>query len=250
MHACAAGLHGRTGAIVARRAAIRDVTAALSFAHERMSRTTGHRSGAAGPMAIKTDRSHCTAKAFSRSPATSHSILKMLMTLSLRAHRRRRNQAGSRRHELAVTSLVHTTRPPRRRARWPLSCRALDNQIERTDEISPERSTRCADAGAAFLDDNAAVLAAIVDLSAARKRFDAVVATFSDRAYDQDASDRGVKGETAKQHRVKLRRFSEGRLKVTAYSSVPIATVEVYEGRADAAPRRADSRRASCSLTH
>jgi hypothetical protein len=58
-----------------------------------------------------------------------------------------------------------------------------------------------------FLDDNAAILAAIVDLTAARKRLDAVVASFTDHAYDQDASDRGAKGETAKQRqlRVKLR---------------------------------------------
>jgi hypothetical protein len=58
-----------------------------------------------------------------------------------------------------------------------------------------------------FLDDNAAILAAIVDLTAARKRLDAVVASFTDLAYDQDASDRGAKGETAKQRqlRVKLR---------------------------------------------
>ena len=58
-----------------------------------------------------------------------------------------------------------------------------------------------------FLDDNAAVLAAIVDLTAARKRLDAVVASFTSHAYDQDASDRGAKGETAKQRqlRVKLR---------------------------------------------
>ena len=49
-----------------------------------------------------------------------------------------------------------------------------------------------------FLDDNAAVLAAIVDLTAARKGLDAVVASFTGHAYDQDARDRGAKGETAK----------------------------------------------------
>jgi len=47
-----------------------------------------------------------------------------------------------------------------------------------------------------FLGDNAAVLAAIVDLTAARKRLDAVVASFTGHAYDQDASDRRAKGET------------------------------------------------------
>jgi hypothetical protein len=44
-----------------------------------------------------------------------------------------------------------------------------------------------------FLDDNAALLAAIVDLTAARKRLDAVVASFTGHVYDQDASDRGAK---------------------------------------------------------
>jgi hypothetical protein len=54
-----------------------------------------------------------------------------------------------------------------------------------------------------FLDQYAAVLAAIIDLSAARKRLDAVVASFSDHAYNQDANDRGVKGETAKQRQLR-----------------------------------------------
>ena len=58
-----------------------------------------------------------------------------------------------------------------------------------------------------FLDEYAAVLAATVDLTAARKRLDAVAASFTEHAYDQDAGDRGAKGETAKQRqlRVKLR---------------------------------------------
>jgi hypothetical protein len=55
-----------------------------------------------------------------------------------------------------------------------------------------------------FLDDNAAVLAAIVDLTAARKRLDAVVASFTDHAYNQDAGSRGAKGETAKQRQLRL----------------------------------------------
>jgi hypothetical protein len=55
-----------------------------------------------------------------------------------------------------------------------------------------------------FLDDNAALLAAIVDLTAARKRLDAVVASFTDHAYNQDAGSRGAKGETAKQRQLRL----------------------------------------------
>ena len=90
----------------------------------------------------------------------------------------------------------------RRRARWPLSFRASHNQLERTYEISPERSTGCAEAGATLLDDNAAVLAAIVDLTAARKRLDAVVASFTGHVYDQDASDRGAKVRSSATYRV------------------------------------------------
>ena len=55
-----------------------------------------------------------------------------------------------------------------------------------------------------FLDEYAAVLAAIVDLTAARKRLDAVVASFTDHAYNQDAGSRGAKGETAKQRQLRL----------------------------------------------
>lgn len=60
-----------------------------------------------------------------------------------------------------------------------------------------------------FLDDNAALLAAIVDLTAARKRLDAVVASFAGHAYDQDASDRGAKGETAKQRQLRAQLRSQ-----------------------------------------
>jgi len=55
-----------------------------------------------------------------------------------------------------------------------------------------------------FLDEYAAVLAAIVDLTAARKRLDAVVASFTDHAYNQDAGSRGAKGDTAKQRQLRL----------------------------------------------
>jgi hypothetical protein len=60
-----------------------------------------------------------------------------------------------------------------------------------------------------FLDEYAAVLAAIVDLTAARKRLDAVVASFTGHAYDQDASDRGAKGETAKQRQLRMKLRSQ-----------------------------------------
>lgn len=56
-----------------------------------------------------------------------------------------------------------------------------------------------------FIDAYAAVLAALLDLTAARKCLDAVVASFNDHAYNQDATDRGVKGETAKQYQLRVR---------------------------------------------
>jgi len=55
-----------------------------------------------------------------------------------------------------------------------------------------------------FLDEYAAILAAVVDLTTARKRLDAVVASFTDHAFNQDAGARGVKGETAKQRQLRL----------------------------------------------
>lgn len=100
--------------------------------------------------------------------------------------------------------MIHSTRPPRRRARWPLSLRASDHQIERTDEVSTGRSAGCTEAVQFFLDEYAAVLAALVDLTAARKRLDGVVASFTDHAYSQDAGDRGAKGETAKQRQLRV----------------------------------------------
>ena len=54
-----------------------------------------------------------------------------------------------------------------------------------------------------FLDEYAAVPAVLVDLTSARKRLDDVVATFADHAYNQDAGNRGAKGEAAKQHQLR-----------------------------------------------
>jgi hypothetical protein len=60
-----------------------------------------------------------------------------------------------------------------------------------------------------FLDESSALLTGVVDLTGARRRLDEVVASFTAHALDQDAGDRGAKGETAKQRqlRVKLRRL-------------------------------------------
>ena len=60
-----------------------------------------------------------------------------------------------------------------------------------------------------FLGEYAAVLSAIVDLTAARKKLDDVVASFADHAYNQDANDRSVKGETAKQRQLRMQLRSE-----------------------------------------
>jgi hypothetical protein len=62
-----------------------------------------------------------------------------------------------------------------------------------------------------FLDENAASLTG-VDLTAARKRLDDVVVTFTAHAFHQDVGSRGAKGETAKQRqlRLELRRHPDG----------------------------------------
>jgi hypothetical protein len=58
-----------------------------------------------------------------------------------------------------------------------------------------------------FFEEYAAVLTGLIDLTVARKRLDDVVSSFTDHAFDQDANDRGAKGETARQRdvRIKLR---------------------------------------------
>jgi len=55
-----------------------------------------------------------------------------------------------------------------------------------------------------FLDTNDAVLTSTVDFTAARKRLDAVIASFTTHAFDQDASNRSAKGETEKQRQMRL----------------------------------------------
>jgi hypothetical protein len=55
-----------------------------------------------------------------------------------------------------------------------------------------------------FLDENSALLTG-VDLTAARKRLDDVVTSFSGHAFDQDVGGRVAKGETAKQHALRLK---------------------------------------------
>jgi hypothetical protein len=59
-----------------------------------------------------------------------------------------------------------------------------------------------------FLEEHAGSLTGVVDLAAARKRLDDVVASFTAHALDQDVGSRGAKGETAKQRqlRTKLRK--------------------------------------------
>ena len=54
-----------------------------------------------------------------------------------------------------------------------------------------------------FLIENAAELARAVDLTAARKRLDDVIASFSTHAVDQDANNRSAKGETEKQKQLR-----------------------------------------------
>ena len=127
-------------------------------------------------------------------PPTSHFISTMSIILPLEGRPPRPIEAFSRRPECVAASQRHPTRPPRRRARWPLAFGASPNEVERAYEISTERRTGCAEAVRVFLDDNAAVLAAIVNLTAARRRLGAGAASFTGHLYDQDPSDRDTKG--------------------------------------------------------
>ena len=54
-----------------------------------------------------------------------------------------------------------------------------------------------------FLTENADALAS-VDLTTSRKRLDDVVTSFTTHAVEQDANDRGAKGETAKQQQLRI----------------------------------------------
>jgi hypothetical protein len=55
-----------------------------------------------------------------------------------------------------------------------------------------------------FLEENAALLALLLDLSGALRRLAKVLASFTAHAFDQDVGERGEKGETAKQRQLRL----------------------------------------------
>jgi hypothetical protein len=55
-----------------------------------------------------------------------------------------------------------------------------------------------------FIEENAAQLTSVVDLTAVRRRLDDVIARFTTHAFDQNVNDRDVKGESAKQRQLRL----------------------------------------------
>ena len=92
-----------------------------------------------------------------------------------------------------------------------------------------------------FLDENAALLTGVVDLTGARHRLDAVVASFTAHALDQDVGARVAMGETAKQRqlRVQLRRQQMGPIALIArrnLQSVPEFTALQLPKRAVRGP--------------
>ena len=60
-----------------------------------------------------------------------------------------------------------------------------------------------------FTTENAAQLTSSVDLTVARQRLDAVIASFTTHAVDQDANNRSAKGETEKQRQLRLKLRTE-----------------------------------------
>ena len=54
-----------------------------------------------------------------------------------------------------------------------------------------------------FIDENATQLTAVVDFTAVRIRLDDIIASFNTHAVDQDAHDRAIKGESAKQQQLR-----------------------------------------------
>lgn len=55
-----------------------------------------------------------------------------------------------------------------------------------------------------FFDENGIAITSTVDLAAARKRLDDIVASFTTHAVDQDANDRATRGESAKQRQLRV----------------------------------------------
>src|SRR5205085_4777725 len=55
-----------------------------------------------------------------------------------------------------------------------------------------------------FIEENAAQLTSVVDLTSVRRRLDDVIARFTTHAFDQNVNDRDVKGESAKQRQLRL----------------------------------------------
>ena len=60
-----------------------------------------------------------------------------------------------------------------------------------------------------FTTENEAPLTSSVDLTIARQRLDAVIVSFTAHAVNQDANNRSAKGETEKQHRLRLKLRTE-----------------------------------------
>ena len=58
--------------------------------------------------------------------------------------------------------------------------------------------------GKGFIEENLDALTSAVDFAASRRRLDEILASFTTHAVDQDANDRGVKGESAKQRQLRV----------------------------------------------
>jgi hypothetical protein len=127
-------------------------------------------------------------------PPTSQLIAAISIILPLESRLPAPVQVFSRRRESVAASELCRTRPPQRRARWPLSCRASLTRTNGHMRFLSERHTGAMKRVPLFRDDNAADLAAIVGLTVARRRRDAVAASFTGPAYDQGASALGAKG--------------------------------------------------------
>ena len=80
-----------------------------------------------------------------------------------------------------------------------------------------------------FLTDNATRLSNTVDLTVARQRLDAVIASFSTHAITQDASNRSAKGETEKQHQLRVKLRTEGMQPIADVARRNLKTVPEFK---------------------
>jgi hypothetical protein len=80
-----------------------------------------------------------------------------------------------------------------------------------------------------FTTENAAQLTSAVDLTVARRRLEDVITSFSTHAVDQDANNRSAKGETEKQHQLRIKLRTEQMQPIADVARRNLSTVPEFK---------------------